>query len=48
MIMTKQELINKVLVQIITDTETGDFTALDKLLTFVPEEYLQAYLPEED
>jgi len=34
--------------QIMYDISSGDETAIDELLGFVPVEYLIGYLPEED
>jgi hypothetical protein len=45
--MTRQELIDLVLEQIEHDVDMGDLTAIEELLTFVPESNLKAYLPEE-
>jgi hypothetical protein len=39
-------LIDKVLDQIEADIHSGDKTAIEELLKFVPTEYLKAYLPE--
>ncbi len=44
--MTKQDLIDAALDQILYDVEIGDLTALEELLSRVPELYLQGYLPE--
>ncbi len=45
--MTKQDLIDAALDQILYDVEIGDLTALEELLSRVPEQYLQGYLPED-
>ena len=45
---TKQDLIETVVKQIITDVHCGDVEAIEELLTFVPIENIIAYLPEED
>ena len=41
-----QELIDRVLDQIVKDIEEGDLSALEELLKFLPESALTAYLPE--
>jgi hypothetical protein len=41
---TSQQLIDKVLDQIVRDVKAGDVTAIEELLTFVPEKYLKGYL----
>ena len=43
-----QELIDKVLEQIVEDVEDRDLTVIENLLTFVPEENLRGFLREED
>lgn len=40
-------LIDKVIEQMKDDIADGDCTAIEELLTLVPEEYLKGYLPEE-
>ena len=45
--MTKEELIDAVLTQILKDVHDGDLTAIEELLTFVPIENLIGYIPEE-
>jgi hypothetical protein len=42
----KQELIDRCLVEFKNDVASGDVTAIDELLKFVPSKNLQAYLPE--
>ena len=42
--MTKQELIEAVIKQIQEDIQRGDLTALEELLMFVPNTYLNGYL----
>jgi hypothetical protein len=42
-----QSLIDRVLDQLEDDIKDRDFTAIEELLKFVPEENLIAYLPEE-
>jgi hypothetical protein len=37
---------NEVLEQIKVDVASGDLTALDELLRFIPRQNLEAYLPE--
>jgi hypothetical protein len=44
--MKKQQLIDLVIEEIKKDIASGDVTALDELLSAVPEEYLKGYLPE--
>jgi DNA-directed RNA polymerase subunit RPC12/RpoP len=44
----KQLLIDRVIEQIMNDIAIGDITSLEELLTFVPEENLIGYLPEEE
>jgi hypothetical protein len=46
--MTKQELIDAVIKQIQNDLRGGDLTALEELLYFVPNTYLNNYLKEGD
>ena len=47
--MNKQQLIDKVLSQIVKDiTEYGDATSLDEILKHVPTKVLVASLPEND
>ena len=41
-----QDLVDMVLEQIKKDVASGDVTAIDELLKFIPEKYLIAYLPE--
>ena len=45
--MTRQELVDLVLDQIVQDVQNRDFTAIEELLHFVPEMNLKAYLPED-
>ncbi len=40
-------LVDQALEQVQTDLEIGDLTALEELLSRVPEQYLQGYLPED-
>jgi len=42
----KQKLIDKCLEEIKKDVLSGDLTAIDELLKFVPTKNLQSYLPE--
>lgn len=42
----KQELVDKALEQIKKDVATGDLTAIDELLMFVPTKNLKGFLPE--
>ena len=41
-----QELIDAVIERMKQDIQVGDWTAIDELLTFVPERNLIGYLPE--
>ena len=43
-ISPKQRLIDKCLERIKEDVYSGDVTAIDELLSFVPEKYLKGYL----
>lgn len=45
--MTKEELIELAIEQIVADVEAGDLTAIEELLSAVPIENLKAFLPEE-
>jgi hypothetical protein len=45
--MTREELINLVLAQIVEDVEGGDLTAIEELLKPMPTDTLLAFLPEE-
>lgn len=42
------KLIDRVIEEIKMDINSGDVTALDELLTFIPKENLIGYLPEEE
>jgi hypothetical protein len=42
-----QELIDKVIEQIKLDVEMGDFTVIEELLKYCPEENLQGFLSED-
>jgi hypothetical protein len=44
--MTREELVNLVLDQIVQDVENKDFTAIEELLAFVPEANLKSFLSE--
>jgi hypothetical protein len=44
----KQKLIDMVIEQIKYDINTGDVTAINELLRFVPDVNLIGYLPDED
>jgi hypothetical protein len=46
--MTKQDLIDLVIEQIVEDLAAGDHTAIDELLQACPEEALKSFLPEEE
>lgn len=43
----KQKLVDKALEQIKKDVATGDLTAIDELLMFVPTKNLKGFLPED-
>jgi hypothetical protein len=45
-IMTRQELVDLVLDQIVQDVQNKDFTAIEELLHFVPETNLKSFLSE--
>jgi hypothetical protein len=45
-IMKDQTTIDKVVAQLQQDIASGDLTAIEELLRFVPEQNLLAYLPE--
>ena len=45
-ITTREQLINRVLAQILRDVESRDLTAIEELLGHVPDQALIAYLPE--
>lgn len=45
---TKEQLINEVIENIKKDVYSGDLTAVDELLRFIPTKYLIGYLPEEE
>lgn len=45
---SKEDLIEMVIQQIITDVSFKDLEAIEELLSFCPTENLIAYLPEED
>lgn len=44
--MTEKNLINYAIEQIARDIQQGDYTAIEELLTYVPEEYLRGFLSE--
>lgn len=44
----KEKLIDKALNQIVKDVESGDLTAIEELLGFVPLKYLEGFLSEEE
>ena len=45
-ITPREELVNRVLNQIVRDVESRDVTAIEELLGNVPDDVLVAYLPE--
>jgi hypothetical protein len=45
--MTKKELINEVLNQILQDVKDFDLTAIEELIKKIPKKVLLSYLPEE-
>lgn len=42
----REQLIAKVLDQIVTDVDSGDLTAIFELLSNIPDRELEAYLPQ--
>jgi hypothetical protein len=44
--MTKEQLIDAVLAQVVIDVNNGDLTAIQELLLSLPNKTLEAYLPE--
>ena len=44
--MTREELVELVLDQIVQDVQNKDFTAIEELLNFVPENNLKSFLSE--
>lgn len=44
----RQELIDKVLEQIVRDVEAGDLTAIEELIAGIPDDKAQHFLPEEE
>jgi hypothetical protein len=44
--MTKEELIDAVIEQIIQDVKNQDFTAIQELLCYVPDNNLKSFLSE--
>jgi hypothetical protein len=44
--MTREELIDLVLDQIVQDVQNKDFTAIQELLCYVPETNLKSFLSE--
>ena len=44
--LTGQDLIDSVIEQIIQDVKNQDFTAIQELLCYVPENNLKSFLPE--
>lgn len=45
---SKNQLIDKVLKEIVNDVEFGDLTAIEEMLSHLDEDILKAYLPYED
>jgi hypothetical protein len=45
--MDRDELLDRVFVELRRDIELGDYTAIEELLSAVPDAILEAYLPEE-
>jgi predicted transcriptional regulator len=43
----KQELVDRCIEEIKRDVASGDVTAIDELLMFLPTKYLKGYLPED-
>lgn len=44
--MTDKKLIDHAIEQIARDIQQGDYTAIEELLTYVPEEYLKGFLSD--
>jgi hypothetical protein len=44
--MTKEELIDAVIEQIIEDVKNNDFTAIEELLNYIPDNNLKSFLSE--
>jgi len=44
----KEELLNRVLAQIVKDVEAGDLTAVADLIVDIPEDKAIQFLPEEE
>jgi hypothetical protein len=44
--MKNESLINAVMEQILIDISAGDFTAIEELLSHVPEQYLVGFLSD--
>ena len=44
--MTREELVDAVIEQIQQDVKNQDFTAIEELLSFVPENNLKSFLSE--
>jgi hypothetical protein len=44
--MTREELVDAVIEQIIQDVKNQDFTAIQELLCYVPENNLKSFLSE--
>jgi len=47
-LINKEELIYKVIKQVVNDAEFGYYSAIFELLELIPEENLRAFLPEEE
>jgi hypothetical protein len=44
--MTKEELVDQVIDQMLKDIQNGDFTAIQELLLAVPDDTLKSFLSE--
>lgn len=44
---SREQLLDRVFDQVQEDMRNGDFTAIEELLSNLPDDVLQAYLPEE-
>lgn len=44
--MKDQKLIDYAIAQIVRDIQQGDYTAIEELLTYVPEQYLKGFLSD--
>ena len=47
-LLPEEELVRRVLLEILTDVENRDVEAVLTLLSFLPQQTLKTFLPEED